>query len=336
MRRIAVDAMGSDAAPGPEIEGAILAAREGWAEIVLVGRQEFLRRELGRRDTRGLNLEIVHASEVVTMEDAAAKSFRHKRDSSIRVASRLVRDGKADGLVSAGNTGAVMATAKITLGVLGGVDRPALAAVMPNLKGTATIVLDVGANVDCTAENLEQFAVMGEIYYRTIFGVNHPRVGLLSNGEEAHKGNELVRLTHERLKQLPLNFIGNVEGRDVINGQVDVMVADGFTGNVVLKTSEGVALVLAGMLKEALSSTVSAKLGSVLARRALRRFKKRVDYSEYGGAPLLGVRGVCIITHGGSNGNGIKNAIRVASEFAAGQVNAKIQHELAGASLRRE
>jgi glycerol-3-phosphate acyltransferase PlsX len=336
MRRIAVDAMGSDAAPGPEIEGAILAAREGWAEIVLVGRQEFLRRELGRRDTRGLNLEIVHASEVVTMEDGAAKSFRHKRDSSIRVASRLVRDGKADGLVSAGNTGAVMATAKITLGVLGGVDRPALAAVMPNLKGTATIVLDVGANVDCTAENLEQFAVMGEIYYRTIFGVNHPRVGLLSNGEEAHKGNELVRLTHERLKQLPLNFIGNVEGRDVINGQVDVMVADGFTGNVVLKTSEGVALVLAGMLKEALSSTVSAKLGSVLARRALRRFKKRVDYSEYGGAPLLGVRGVCIITHGGSNGNGIKNAIRVASEFAAGQVNAKIQHELAGASLRRE
>jgi len=336
MRRIAVDAMGSEAAPGPEIEGAILAAREGWAEIVLVGRQEFLRRELGRRDTRGVDLEIVHASEVVTMEDAAARSFRHKRDSSIRVASRLVRDGKADGLVSAGNTGAVMATAKITLGVLEGVDRPALAAVMPNLKGTATIVLDVGANVDCTPENLEQFAVMGEIYYRIIFGVKHPRVGLLSNGEEAHKGNELVRLTHERLKQLPLNFIGNVEGRDVINGQVDVMVADGFTGNVVLKTSEGVALVLAGMLKEALSSTVSAKLGSVLARRALRRFKKRVDYSEYGGAPLLGVRGVCIITHGGSNGNGIKNAIRVASEFAAGQVNAKIQHELAGASLRRE
>jgi len=250
------------------------------------------------------------------------------------VAARLVRDGKADGLVSAGNTGAVMATAKITLGVLEGVDRPALAAVMPNLKGTATIVLDVGANVDCTAENLEQFAVMGEIYYRAIFGVPRPRVGLLSNGEEAHKGNELVRQTHQRLKQLPLNFIGNVEGRDVINGKVDVMVADGFTGNVVLKASEGVAIVLAGMLKEALASTVTAKLGSVLALRALRRFKKRVDYSEYGGAPLLGVRGVCIITHGGSNANGIKNAIRVASEFVAAQVNGKIQHELAEASAR--
>jgi len=334
MRRIVIDAMGSDSAPGPELDGAILAVRERLAEVVLVGPQDVLRRELARRGARTLDFEIVQASQVVTMEDAAAKAFRHKKDSTIRVAARLVRDGKADGLVSAGNTGAVMATAKITLGVLEGGDRPALAAVMPNLKGTATIVLDVGANVDCTAENLEQFAVMGEIYYRAIFGVPRPRVGLLSNGEEAHKGNELVRQTHQRLKQLPLNFIGNVEGRDVINGKVDVMVADGFTGNVVLKASEGVAIVLAGMLKEALASTVTAKLGSVLALRALRRFKKRVDYSEYGGAPLLGVRGVCIITHGGSNANGIKNAIRVASEFVAAQVNGKIQHELAEASAR--
>ena len=334
MRRIVIDAMGSDSAPGPELDGAILAVRERLAEVVLVGPQDVLRRELARRGARTLDFEIVQASQVVTMEDAAAKAFRHKKDSTIRVAARLVRDGKADGLVSAGNTGAVMATAKITLGVLEGVDRPALAAVMPNLKGTATIVLDVGANADCTTENLEQFAVMGEIYYRAIFGVPRPRVGLLSNGEEAHKGNELVRQAHQRLKQLPLNFIGNVEGRDVINGKVDVMVADGFTGNVVLKASEGVAIVLAGMLKEALASTVTAKLGSVLAQRALRRFKKRVDYSEYGGAPLLGVRGVCIITHGGSNANGIKNAIRVASEFAAAQVNGKIQHELAEASGR--
>jgi glycerol-3-phosphate acyltransferase PlsX len=335
MRRIAVDAMGTEAAPGPELDGAILAARERLADIVLVGPADLLKRELARRETRGLNFEIVHASEVVTMEDAAAKAFRHKKDSSMRVAARLVRDGRADGLVSAGNTGAVMATAKITLGVLEGVDRPALAAVMPTLKGTATIVLDVGANVDCGPDNLEQFAVMGEIYYRAIFGVNQPRVGLLSNGEEAHKGSDLVRLTHQRLKQLPLNFVGNVEGRDVINGKVDVMVTDGFTGNVVLKTSEGVALVLAGMLKEALSSTASAKLGAALAQRALRKFKKRVDYSEYGGAPLLGVRGVCIITHGGSNANGVKNAIRVASEFAAGEVNNKIQRELARSSSVR-
>ncbi len=327
--------MGTEAAPGPELEGAIMAARERWAEIVLVGPKDLLKRELSRRDTRGLGFDIVHASEVVTMEDAAARAFRHKKDSSIRVAARLVRDGKADGLISAGNTGAVMATAKITLGVLDGVDRPALAAVMPTLKGTATIVLDVGANVDCMPENLEQFAIMGEVYYRTVFGVERPHVGLLSNGEEAHKGSERVRLAHQRLKQLPLNFIGNVEGRDVINGKVDVMVTDGFTGNVVLKASEGVAMVLAGMLKESLSSTFSARLGAVLAKRALQKFKKRVDYSEYGGAPLLGVRGACIITHGGSNAKGIKNAIRVASEFAAGQVNEKIQQELKELSLGR-
>ena len=335
MRRIVVDAMGSEGAPGPELDGAILAARERWADITLVGPEDLLRRELARRPTRGLDFDIVHASEVVTMEDTAAKAFRHKKDSTIRVAARMVRDGKADGLVSAGNTGAVMATAKITLGVLDGVERPGLAAVMPNLNGTATIVLDVGATAECEPENLEQFAIMGEIFYRAIFGVKQPRVGLLSNGEEAHKGSELVRLTHQRLKQLPLNFIGNVEGRDVINGKVDVMVTDGFTGNVLLKASEGVATVLAGMLREALSSTVSAKLGATLARQALRKFKKRVDYSEYGGAPLLGVRGVCIITHGGSNSNGIKNAIRVASEFAAARVNEKIQDELAGVALAR-
>ncbi len=335
MRRIVVDAMGSEGAPGPELDGAIQAARERWAEIALVGPQELLKRELARRPTGGLNFEIVHASEVVTMEDAAARAFRHKKDSTIRVAARMVRDGKADGLVSAGNTGAVMATAKITLGVLDGVERPGLAAVMPNLNGKATIVLDVGATAECEPENLEQFAVMGEIFYRAIFGVKQPRVGLLSNGEEAHKGSELVRLSHQRLRQLPLNFIGNVEGRDVINGKVDVMVTDGFTGNVVLKASEGVALVLAGMLKEALSSTVSAKLGAALAQQALRKFRKRVDYSEYGGAPLLGVRGVCIITHGGSNSNGIKNAIRVASEIAAARVNEKIQQELAGVALTR-
>ena len=335
MRRIVVDAMGSEGAPGPELDGAILAARERWADITLVGPEDLLRRELARRPTQGLDFDIVHASEVVTMEDAAAKAFRHKKDSTIRVAARMVRDGKADGLVSAGNTGAVMATAKITLGVLDGVERPGLAAVMPNLNGTATIVLDVGATSECSPENLEQFAVMGEIFYRAIFGVKRPRVGLLSNGEEAHKGSELVRHTHQLLKQLPLKFIGNVEGRDVINGKVDVMVTDGFTGNVLLKASEGVAMVLAGMLKEALSSTVSAKLGATLAKQALRKFKKRVDYSEYGGAPLLGVRGVCIITHGGSNSNGIKNAIRVASEFAAARVNEKIQDELAGVALAR-
>lgn len=335
MRRIAVEAMGSDRAPGPEVEGAILAVKEQLAEVVLVGPRDLLQRELAERGVGELGIETVHATEVVSMEDAAAKAFRRKRDSSIRVAARLVREGKVDGLVSAGNTGAVMTTAKIVLGALQGVDRPALAAVMPNSKGAATVVLDVGANVDCEPRNLEQFAIMGEVYYRVMFGVERPRVGLLSNGQEDHKGNELTRMTHARLNELSLNYIGYVEGRDLLSSRVDVIVSDGFTGNVVLKTSEGVAEVLAGMLKEALSSTLSAKAGSMLARRALRSFKRRVDYSEYGGAPLLGVRGVSIICHGGSNANAIKNAIRVAADFAEGRVNEKIERELAAASLHR-
>lgn len=335
MRRIAVDAMGSDAAPGPEVDGAVLAVRERVAEVLLVGPEESLRDELARRNAQGLGIELVHASEVVTMEDTAAKAFRRKRDSSIRVAARLVREGKVDGLVSAGNTGAVMTTAKIVLGALEGVDRPGLAAVMPNFKGTATVLLDVGATAVCEPHNLEQFAVMGELFYRAIFGVERPRVGLLSNGQEEHKGTTLTRETHARLKRMPLNYIGYVEGRDLLNGRVDVMVSDGFTGNVVLKTSEGVAEVLASLLKETLSSTLSAKAGSLLARRALRNFKKRVDYTEYGGAPLLGVRGVSIICHGGSNANAIKNAIRVAAEFAEAKVNEKIERELAGASQSR-
>lgn len=335
MRCIAVDAMGSDAAPGPEVDGAIQAVRERIADVLLVGPEDSLQSELARRKALGLGIELVHASEVVTMEDAAAKAFRRKRDSSIRVAARLVREGKADGLVSAGNTGAVMTTAKIVLGALEGVDRPGLAAVMPNFKGTATVVLDVGATADCEPRNLEQFAVMGEVFYRAIFGVERPRIGLLSNGQEEHKGNYLTREAHARLKQLPLNYIGYVEGRDLLNGRVDVMVSDGFTGNVVLKTSEGVAEVLASLLKETLSSTLTAKVGAVLARRALKKFKRRVDYSEYGGAPLLGVRGVSIICHGGSNANAIKNAIRVAAEFAEAKVNEKIERELAGASQSR-
>ncbi|PYV26643.1 MAG: phosphate acyltransferase PlsX, partial [Acidobacteria bacterium] len=318
----AVDAMGTDAAPQPEVEGAISAAREGRAEVLLVGPQELLKRELARRDTRGLPIELVHASEAITMEDGAAKAFRRKRDSSIRVAARLVREGKADGLISAGNTGAVMTTVKIVLGTLEGVDRPALAAVFPTSQGTVAVLLDVGANVDCKPSHLEQFAVMGEIYYRVIFGADRPRVGLLSIGEEDHKGNDLTREAFLLLKQLPLNFVGNVEGCDLYNGRVDVIVCDGFIGNVALKISEGLVEAVSSLLKEALS-------------RTFRHFKKRVDYSEYGGAPLLGVRGVCIICHGGSNPNAIKNAVRVAAEFAEGRINEKIERELARASPRQ-
>ncbi len=331
MRRIAVDAMGTDTAPFPEVEGAIEAARQKLAHILLVGPEDVLKQELSRRlkgAEPSLPLEIVHASEAVTMEDKAAKSFRRKRDSSIRVAARLVREGKADGLISAGNTGAVMTTVKIVLGMLAGVDRPALAAVFPNSRGKASVLLDVGANVDCKPIHLEQFAVMGEIYYRVIFGVERPRVGLLSIGEEEHKGNDLTREALGRMKQLPLNFLGNVEGRDLYNGRVEVIVCDGFTGNVALKISEGLIEAVSSLLKEALSSTLSAKVGYVLSRNAFKDFKKRVDYSEYGGAPLLGVRGVSIICHGGSNANAIKNAIRVAAGFAEGRVNEKIEQEI--------
>jgi glycerol-3-phosphate acyltransferase PlsX len=333
MRRIAVDAMGTDASPLPEVEGAILAAREGRAEILLVGPQDLLRRELSRRDGRGLPVYVVHASEAVTMEDAAAKAFRRKRDSSMRVAARLVRSGEADGLISAGNTGAVMTTAKIVLGALEGVDRPALAAVFPTSGGKAAVLLDVGANVDCKPQHHEQFAVMGEIYYRAIFGIERPRVGLLSIGQEDHKGNDLTRDALGLLRQLPLNFIGNVEGRDLYNGRVEVIVCDGFIGNVALKISEGLVEAISGLLKQSLSSTLSSKVGFVLSRKALSDFKKRVDYSEYGGAPLLGVRGVCLICHGGSNANAIKNAIRVAAEFAEGRINEKIERELAEVGL---
>jgi glycerol-3-phosphate acyltransferase PlsX len=254
---------------------------------------------------------------------------RAKKDSSMRVGLRQVRDGKASGFVSAGNTGAVMATAKMVLGTVPGVDRPGLAAVFPTAAGTAALLLDVGANVDSKPHNLEQFAVMGEIYYRSILGNSRPRVGLLSIGEEESKGNELTREAYKLLKQLPFHFVGNVEGRDLYNGKVDVIVCDGFVGNVALKISEGMVEAVRFLLKESLRATITRQVGYLLSRRAFDDFKKRLDYSEYGGAPLLGVKGVCIVGHGSSNANAIKNAIRVAAEGARYDINGKIEQELA-------
>jgi phosphate acyltransferase len=329
MVTIAVDAMGGDDAPKAEVEGAVRAARTLGVRVILVGKEEVVRQELSRHDdVDGLPIEIRHASEVITMEDSAAKAVRQKRDSSIRVAARLVRDGVADGFVSAGNTGAVMATAKIVQTMLPGVDRPALASAFPTLKGTPVVVVDVGANVDCTPNMLAQFAVMGEIYSRVIFRTERPRVGLLSIGEEEHKGNELTKAATPLLKALPIHFIGNVEGRDIYTGETDVIVCDGFIGNVALKVSEGLVEMVYKMLRESLEATITRKIGYVLSRTAFKEFKKRVDYSEYGGAPLLGVKGVCIITHGRSNANAIKNAIRVAAEFAEGKINKHIEAEL--------
>jgi glycerol-3-phosphate acyltransferase PlsX len=327
---IALDAMGSDRAPKPEIEGAILAARHHDVEVLLVGPEDRLRREMEAHPAAfRLPITIVHASEVIGMNDKAAQAVRAKRDSTMRVGCRLVREGKAAGFVTAGNTGAAMATAKVVLGGLPGVDRPALAAVFPTAQGTAAIMIDVGANVDSKPHNLEQFAVMGDIYSRTIFGIKKPKVGLLSVGEEEGKGNELTKTTYQLLKTLPLNFVGNVEGRDLYNGKLDVIVCDGFVGNVALKVSEGMVETVRYLLKETLTSTISSQLGFLLSRRAFADFKKRLDYSEYGGAPLLGLKGVCIVGHGSSNSNAIKNALRVASEFANGGINETIERELA-------
>jgi phosphate acyltransferase len=327
---IALDAMGSDRSPRPEIEGAIQAARQLGTRVLLIGQEDRIQPELGRhRWISQLPIEVIHADEVITMEDKAAQAVRTKKQSSMHVGIRLVREGKAAGFVSAGNTGAAMAAAKMILGALPGVDRPALAAVFPTAVGTGAMLLDVGANVDCDAHNLEQFAVMGEIYFRSIFGTRRPRVGLLSIGEEESKGNLLTRESFQLLKQLPLNFVGNVEGRDLYNGNVDVIVADGFVGNVALKISEGVVNLVRATLKEALQATVTRQVGYLLSRSAFTDFKKRLDHTEYGGAPLLGLKGVSIITHGSSNANAIKNAIRVASEFAENRVNDEIEKGIA-------
>ena len=326
---IALDAMGSDRAPKPEIEGAIQAARHYGVRVLLIGPEESIKAELDRHPSAGrLPIEIVHASEHITMDDKV-EAVRAKRDSSMRVGLRLVREGNANGFVTAGNTGAAMATAKVVLGAVPGLDRPALAAVFPTAPGTAAMLLDVGANVDCTPENLEQFAVMGEIYFRAMFGTRRPRVGLLSIGEEDTKGNDLTRDAFQLLRQLPLNFVGNVEGRDLYNGKVDVIVADGFVGNVALKISEGFANLVRHALKESLRATITRQVGALLSRSAFIDFKKRLDHTEYGGAPLLGVKGVCIITHGSSNANAMKNAIRVASEFSQRGINDSIERGLA-------
>jgi glycerol-3-phosphate acyltransferase PlsX len=334
MITIALDAMGSDSAPRPEVEGAILAAREFGVRVLLAGQSAVLKAELGRHAKRGAEIEIVAASEVITMDDAPLQAYRKKKDSSMHVAARLVKSGGAQAMVTAGNTGAAMATARFLLGMLPSVDRPALAAPFPTARGGTSVLLDVGANVDSRPAHLVQFAVMGENYYRAIFGTRRPRVGLLSIGEEETKGNELVRETFSRLKKTSLNFVGNVEGKEIFAGDVDVIVCDGFIGNVALKISEGVAHHIGGMLKKALKSTLSAQFGALFSRGAFQEFKKQIDYSEYGGAPMLGVRGVTVIGHGRSNANAIKNAIRVATELVRSKVSEKIEEELSVPAVR--
>lgn len=328
MLTIAVDALGGDHAPKPEVAGAVNAARQYGHKILLVGDIATVEAELKHHpDYRSLPIEVIHASERITMEDNV-RTLRTKRDSSMHVCARLVHQGKADGYVSAGNTGACMAIAKTVLGKVPGVDRPALSGVFPTHKGTPVVVLDVGANVDCDPQMLAQFGLMGEIYSRSVLKIDKPRVGLLSIGEEEHKGNDLTHAATPLFKALPFNFIGNVEGRDLFSGKADVIVADGFVGNVALKVSEGLVEMIRAMLRESLEKTLLRKIGYMLSKSAFNEFKKRVDYAEIGGAPLLGVKGVCIICHGRSDANAIKNAIRSAADFASSNMNQRIEEEL--------
>jgi len=323
--RVAVDAMGGDNAPGEIIAGALLARQQLGVEIVLVGDERRIRGHVpaGAMDS---GVRIYHCSEVIAMDENPS-AIRTKRDASIVVAANLVKNGEADAIVSAGSTAAAMAVATLKLGRITGIDRPAIAALLPNLTGQG-ILLDAGANADCTVENLVQFALMGSIYAERVMGKAHPKVGLLNIGEESCKGNELAKRTHEALKQMPINFIGNIEGRHIFTDLADVVICDGFVGNVALKSSEGLAEFILALLRQEVGAKLWARIPLAMLAPALRRMKRRVDYAEYGGAPLLGVNGVCIICHGRSNAKAICNAVRAAADAVSRDVIGCIRSSL--------
>lgn len=319
--------MGGDNAPVIEVEGAVEACREFGIPVTLVGDRARLETELSKHSVSGLDIDIFHADEVVGMKDSASDAVRKKRNSSVRLAFELVKDGKACAAVSAGNSGATMAAGMFVLKRIKGIERPAIAQIFPTLKGQ-TLVLDVGGNVDCKPQHLVQFAIMGEVYARYAMGIKAPRVGLLSNGEEDSKGNELTRETNAVLRQTSLNYAGYIEGRDIFLGSVEVVVCDGFVGNVVLKLSEGLSDAAGKMLKGEIVKSWVSKIGYLFVRGAFNRFKKIVDYAEYGGAPLLGINGVGMICHGGSNTKAIKNAVRFAHEYARSGVTEHVSEKL--------
>ena len=325
--KIALDAMGGDRAPAVEVEGALSAARELGVEIVLVGDKALIRAELSRHGGPHPGISIVHAPSRVTMDDSPSQVVRRKRDSSIWIATELVKSGDVQAVISAGNTGATMATALFLLGTLEGVERPAIAAVLPTVQGTV-VLLDVGANVDCKPEQLLQFAMMGVEYSRSVLHRKNPRVGLLSIGAEDSKGNDLTKEAFKLLKEAPLSFVGNVEGRDVYSGGADVVVCDGFTGNVALKISEGLADAIHRLLKREIAGSRFGRIGYLFLRGSFSRFRRRLDYAESGGAPLLGVNGLTIICHGRSSPRAIKNAFRVAKEYFEEGTNRHIQERI--------
>jgi glycerol-3-phosphate acyltransferase PlsX len=330
--KIAVDAMGGDHAPGIVIEGVVDYIRENSHDdnykIVLVGKEKEIHKELKKhKNFRSDRLEIVDALEEISMKEHFLSYWRKREETSIKKAIDLVKNGQAMAMVSAGNTGAVMALAKNVLGSMKNIDRPALAIMLPTLKGSSLLV-DVGANTDSKPHNLVEFALMGKIYLENIFNIKNPRIALMNIGEEEVKGNELTKTTHNLLKQLDINFIGNVEGRDVYIGEADLIVTDGFTGNVTLKVSEGVVEVMLSMLKREIMSNIFSKIGFFFLKHSLKRIKKKLDYSEYGGALLLGVNGIVIIGHGSSNAKAIKNAIYLSYKFVSEQVLEKISEEI--------
>lgn len=333
MIRIAVDAMGGDLAPSAVVDGAVAAARHLAVQIALVGRTSAIEEALASHpDWTRLGLEIVDAPDLVSMTDPPLATLRRKPHASIRVAAALVSEKRASALFSAGHTGATVMAAYGAFGMIPGVDRPALATTIPT-RGRPAVLLDAGANVECRPQHLLQFAVMGSVYARVALGAERPRVGLLSIGEEETKGNELTREAHRLLKAAPVNFIGNVEGREIYSGKADVIVCDGFTGNVVLKTSEGLVETVEALLGEELQGTFSSQMGYLLSRRAFRRFRRRVDYSEYGGVPLLGVAGLTIVGHGRSSAKAVRNAIAVAFRFASSDFIHRVEQEIAAASV---
>jgi len=322
--KIAVDAMGGDNAPDVVIAGAIQAAQEYEADIILVGKKDLIEKKLAVYKKIPKNISILNAEEVIEMNESPAVSVRRKKDSSINVAVKMVKEKNADAIVSAGNTGAVVCAASLFLKSLPGIARPGISVLVPTLKGMIQLI-DVGANIDAKPEHLLQYAIMGSVYTNAVLNRDNPKVGLLNIGEEETKGPEFVKETFKLLEQNKnINFIGNVEGRDIFTGNCDVIVCDGFLGNVVLKVSEGLADTIKEMLKRKLSSNIISKLGALLTASAFRSFKKEIDYSEYGGAPLLGIDGVCIIAHGGSSAKAIKNAIRVSREYLLHNVNQHI------------
>lgn len=333
--RIAIDAMGGDHAPGTIIDGAVQAARDFDVGIDLVGDEAEVKAALSGYNTTGLDIQVIHAEQVVTMDDSPTQVVRRKRKSSIWMANERVADGTCQAVISAGNTGACMASSLFVLKPLPGVDRPAIAAILPTVTGTS-IMVDAGANVDSKVDNLVQFALMGHEYAKRVNGLPSPRVGLLSVGEEESKGSSSIRETHSLLKEAPLNFIGNVEGRDLFSGSTDVIVCDGLVGNVALKASEGLADAMFQILGQEIRRTPLGRLGYLLMKSAFGRFKKKVNYAEYGGAPLLGLNGLSIICHGRSDGWAIRNAVRVAIRMYEEKLVTHISEDLAEALVPAE